>query len=144
MRHGGAARRRRGRFLLALSLQALAPARADEFTKADIDRWRSEFQKVVAEGRSLISLFDIVHGSWSYNNMGEGVVFRDSVGATITDNDLFGNCAGIFLADTGAVIVLLALWRFLFIVRGRPDADRGGRGIVLAPGACNPDREYPP
>ncbi len=40
-------------FLLALSLEALAPARADEFTKADIDRWQSEFQKVVAQGRSL-------------------------------------------------------------------------------------------
>ena len=33
-------------FLLALSLEALAPARADEFTKADIDRWQSEFQKL--------------------------------------------------------------------------------------------------
>ena len=40
-------------FLLALSLEALAPAQADEFTRADIDRWQSEFQKVVAQGRSI-------------------------------------------------------------------------------------------
>ena len=38
-------------FLLALSLNA--PARADEFTKADVDRWQAEFQQVVANGRSL-------------------------------------------------------------------------------------------
>jgi len=40
-------------FLLTFSLAASAPAGADEFTKADIDRWQAEFQKVVAEGRSL-------------------------------------------------------------------------------------------
>ena len=40
-------------FLLALSLQALAPARADEFTKADVDRWQSEYQQVVTDGRAL-------------------------------------------------------------------------------------------
>ena len=40
-------------FLLALSLQPSAPARADEFTKADLDRWQAEYQKVVAEGRAL-------------------------------------------------------------------------------------------
>ncbi|ARN82775.1 cytochrome C [Methylocystis bryophila] len=40
-------------FLLALSVLASAPAKADEFTKADIDRWQAEYQKVVAEGRTL-------------------------------------------------------------------------------------------
>jgi cytochrome c len=40
-------------FLLTLSLGVSAPARADEFTKADLDRYQAEFQKVVAEGRSL-------------------------------------------------------------------------------------------
>jgi len=40
-------------FLLSLSLVALAPARADEFTKADLDRWQAEFQQVVADGRAL-------------------------------------------------------------------------------------------
>jgi len=40
-------------FLFALSIEALAPARADEFTKADIDRWQAEYQKVVADGRTL-------------------------------------------------------------------------------------------
>jgi cytochrome c len=40
-------------FLLVLSLTASAPARADEFTKADLDRWQAEYQKVVAEGRAL-------------------------------------------------------------------------------------------
>ena len=40
-------------FLLALSLTASAPAQADEFTKADTDRWQAEFQKVVADGRAL-------------------------------------------------------------------------------------------
>lgn len=40
-------------FLFALSIEALAPARADEFTKADIDRWQAEYQKVVADGRAL-------------------------------------------------------------------------------------------
>ena len=40
-------------FLLALSLTASAPARADEFTKADTDRWQAEYQHVVADGRAL-------------------------------------------------------------------------------------------
>ncbi len=40
-------------FLLTLSLGASAPARADEFSKGDLDRWQAEFQPVVAEGRSL-------------------------------------------------------------------------------------------
>ena len=40
-------------FLFALSIEALAPARADDFTKADIDRWQAEYQKVVADGRTL-------------------------------------------------------------------------------------------
>jgi cytochrome c len=40
-------------FLFALSIEALAPARADEFTKSDIDRWQAEYQKVVADGRAL-------------------------------------------------------------------------------------------
>ena len=40
-------------FLLALSLTASAPARADEFTKADTDRWQAEYQKIVADGRAL-------------------------------------------------------------------------------------------
>jgi cytochrome c len=40
-------------FLLALSLKASAPARADEFSKADLDRWQAEFQQVVADGRAL-------------------------------------------------------------------------------------------
>ena len=39
--------------LLALSIGALGPARADEFTKADVDRWQAEYQKVVADGRAL-------------------------------------------------------------------------------------------
>jgi cytochrome c len=40
-------------FLLALSLPPSAPARADEFTKSDVDRWQAEYQKVVADGRAL-------------------------------------------------------------------------------------------
>ncbi len=40
-------------FLLALSLTASAPAQADEFTKADTDRWQAEYQKIVADGRAL-------------------------------------------------------------------------------------------
>ncbi|MFY9658899.1 MAG: cytochrome C [Methylocystis sp.] len=40
-------------FIVALSIETSAPARADEFTKADIDRWQAEYQKVVADGRAL-------------------------------------------------------------------------------------------
>ena len=39
--------------LFALSIGTLGPARADEFTKADVDRWQAEYQKVVADGRAL-------------------------------------------------------------------------------------------
>jgi len=37
---------------LGFSLAALN-ARADEFTKADTDRWQKEFQSVVTDGRAL-------------------------------------------------------------------------------------------
>ena len=39
--------------LFALSIGTLGPARADEFTKTDVDRWQAEYQKVVADGRAL-------------------------------------------------------------------------------------------
>jgi thiosulfate dehydrogenase len=32
---------------------AASGARADEFSKADLERWQAEFQKVAAEGRDL-------------------------------------------------------------------------------------------
>lgn len=38
----------------------------------------------------------------SYRNLGEGLLFRDSQGGKIYDNKFFGNCAGLFLLDTGA------------------------------------------
>lgn len=41
-------------------------------------------------------------GNVSYRNLGEGLLFRDSQGGKVHDNKFFGNCAGIFLLDTGA------------------------------------------
>ena len=38
----------------------------------------------------------------SYRNLGEGLLFRDSQGGKIFDNKFYGNCAGLFLLDTGA------------------------------------------
>jgi hypothetical protein len=43
-----------------------------------------------------------VVGNQSYNNNGEGILFRDSLGGRITNNVVRGNCAGIFVLDTGA------------------------------------------
>ncbi|MGZ6927055.1 MAG: right-handed parallel beta-helix repeat-containing protein [Acidimicrobiia bacterium] len=43
-----------------------------------------------------------VDGNMSYDNTAEGILFRDSQGGKIFDNDIFGNCAGLFLLDTGA------------------------------------------
>ncbi|HEY4189360.1 MAG TPA: right-handed parallel beta-helix repeat-containing protein [Candidatus Limnocylindrales bacterium] len=37
----------------------------------------------------------------SYRNEGEGILFRDSLGGVIAHNALFGNCAGLFVLDTG-------------------------------------------
>ncbi len=39
--------------VLAFALLAAPCARADEFTKADTERWQKEFDQVVAQGRSL-------------------------------------------------------------------------------------------
>ena len=41
-------------------------------------------------------------GNSSYRNLGEGLLFRDSLGGKVYDNKFFGNCAGVFLLDTGA------------------------------------------
>lgn len=41
-------------------------------------------------------------GNRSYRNLGEGLLFRDSLGGKVYDNKFYGNCAGIFLLDTGA------------------------------------------
>jgi hypothetical protein len=38
----------------------------------------------------------------SVGNRGEGLLFRDSIGATIAFNSFHDNCAGIFVLDTGA------------------------------------------
>ena len=43
-----------------------------------------------------------VKGNVSRHNLGEGLLFRDSLGGKIHDNTFVGNCAGIFLLDTGA------------------------------------------
>jgi len=43
-----------------------------------------------------------VVGNQSYSNNGEGLLFRDSLGGRITGNVLYGNCAGIFVLNTGA------------------------------------------
>jgi hypothetical protein len=44
----------------------------------------------------------IIVGNHSYDNVGEGILFRDAVGGRITLNRLHGNCAGLFVLDTGA------------------------------------------
>ncbi len=45
---------RRSTLALAIGLALAAPgARADEFTKADTDRWQKEYESVVADGRAL-------------------------------------------------------------------------------------------
>ncbi|ATQ66663.1 MULTISPECIES: hypothetical protein [Methylosinus] len=45
---------RRSTLLLAIALAAFgASARADEFTRADVDRYLKEFETVAAEGRKL-------------------------------------------------------------------------------------------
>ena len=41
-----------------------------------------------------------ITGNRSYRNLGEGLLFRDSLGAKVYDTKFFGNCAGIFLLDT--------------------------------------------
>ena len=38
---------------IVLTLCLVAPSMADEFTKADMDRWMAEFDQVAAEGRRL-------------------------------------------------------------------------------------------
>ena len=43
-----------------------------------------------------------VEDNVSSHNRGEGLLFRDSLGGKIHDNTFTGNCAGIFLLDTGA------------------------------------------
>ncbi len=43
-----------------------------------------------------------ITGNRSYRNLGEGLLFRDSLGGKVYDNKFSGNCAGIFLLDTGA------------------------------------------
>jgi len=43
-----------------------------------------------------------IHDNKSYDNHAEGLLFRDSMGGKIVDNEFWGNCAGIFLLDTGA------------------------------------------
>jgi len=43
-----------------------------------------------------------VEDNQSFANHGEGILFRDSTGASIEDNELTGNCAGLIAVDTGA------------------------------------------
>ena len=43
-----------------------------------------------------------VEHNTSSRNRGEGLLFRDSLGGKIHDNTFVGNCAGLFLLDTGA------------------------------------------
>ncbi len=43
-----------------------------------------------------------VVGNQSIGNLGEGILFRDATGGRITGNLITGNCAGIFVLDTGA------------------------------------------
>ena len=43
-----------------------------------------------------------IEGNHTYPNQAEGILFRDSLGGEIKDNIVDGNCAGIFLLDTGA------------------------------------------
>jgi nitrous oxidase accessory protein NosD len=42
-----------------------------------------------------------IHDNVSYDNHAEGLLFRDSLGGKIVDNEFYGNCAGVFLLDTG-------------------------------------------
>jgi parallel beta-helix repeat protein len=42
-----------------------------------------------------------VNGNESYKNRGEGILFRDSRGGTISNNNLHDNCSGVLLLDTG-------------------------------------------
>jgi nitrous oxidase accessory protein NosD len=43
-----------------------------------------------------------VVGNRSYGNTGEGILWRDALGGRIVRNDVHGNCAGIFVLDTGS------------------------------------------
>jgi hypothetical protein len=43
----------------------------------------------------------VIVNNTSYNNTGEGILFRDSKVADIHGNVLFGNCVGILVLDTG-------------------------------------------
>jgi len=43
-----------------------------------------------------------IEGNHTYSNRAEGILFRDSMGGVIDHNIVDGNCAGIFLLDTGA------------------------------------------
>jgi nitrous oxidase accessory protein NosD len=43
-----------------------------------------------------------IEGNHTYQNAAEGILFRDAEGGEISDNIVDGNCAGIFLLDTGA------------------------------------------
>ena len=43
-----------------------------------------------------------VIGNSSYNNVGEGILIRDALGGRLVRNHLYGNCAGIFVLNTGA------------------------------------------
>ena len=43
-----------------------------------------------------------IHDNVAYDNRAEGLLFRDSIGGKIVDNEFYGNCVGLFLLDTGA------------------------------------------
>ena len=43
-----------------------------------------------------------IHDNVSYDNHAEGLLFRDAMGGKVVDNEFYGNCAGVFLLDTGA------------------------------------------
>jgi parallel beta-helix repeat protein len=43
-----------------------------------------------------------IHDNVAYDNRAEGLLFRDSMGGQIEDNEFYGNCVGMFLLDTGA------------------------------------------
>jgi nitrous oxidase accessory protein NosD len=44
----------------------------------------------------------VVENNRSWNNRGEGILFRDSTGGPFNDNVIFGNCAGLITVDAAA------------------------------------------
>jgi parallel beta-helix repeat protein len=82
-----------------------------------------------------------VVGNESFNNRGEGILWRDALGGRINLNSIHGNCAGVLVVDTGAPgasgDVSIALNLVSANNRSCPGEEgeappMGGIGIVLA------------